>query len=100
MTTSNTPKRASEFSKGIGGNLDTILGKDVTVVRTSIDQRNFDGELSTIVLIELEDGSLYHAWSDSLAQKIAEIPHDAYPLVFKFIRVPTRRPGQTVISFE
>lgn len=99
-TTPNPIKRASTFAPGIGKNLTDLLDKDVTVAKAWIGERNFDGDMRPIVIITLEDGGLYHAWSDSLAQKIGEIPEDEYPLVFKFIKVPTRKFPSGVITFE
>lgn len=98
------PRRASEFSPGIGYNVDdpehNILGKDVVVHKFWVGERNYNGELRPIVIIYLEDGTIYHAWSASLADKIAEIPEDAYPLVFTFVKSPTRKYASGVITFE
>ena len=93
-------KRASTFAPGIGKNITELLDKDVVVTHASVSERNFDGELRPIVIVTLENGEIYHAWSASLADKISEIPDDAWPLTFKFVRLATRRPGQTVLSFE
>lgn len=98
-TTSNTPKRASAFAPGIGQSLDRILNSDVVVQKVWIGERSMDGEMRAIVLLTLEDGDLYHAWSDSLAEKISGIPEDAYPLTFKFVKTTTRR-GFNVYTFE
>ncbi len=95
-----TPKRASDYAPGIGKNLTDILDKDVIVAKVSVSERNFDGEQRPMVMITLQDGSLYHAWSESLADKISEIPDEAYPLTFKFIRVATRKWPTGVITFE
>ena len=99
-----TVKRAASFAPGIGLSLDDknegILGKDVVVTKAWIGERNYDGEMRPIVILTLDNGSVYHAWSKSLADKIAEVPEDEFPLTFKFVKLPTRRPGQTVISFE
>jgi hypothetical protein len=100
-STSNpsVPRRAAEYAPGIGPNLDEILEKDVTVTKTAIEQRSFGGDDKTIVFITLDTGEIYHAWSDSLAEKIAQIPLDAYPLVFKFSLAKTRA-GFKVLTFE
>lgn len=100
MATANTPKRASTFAPGIGLSLDGILDKDVVVTHASISERMYDGDLRPIVIITLDTGDVYHAWSQSLADKVSQIPTEEYPLTFKFTRVATRRPGQTVITFE
>ncbi len=98
-TVSNTTKRASSFAPGIGQSLDKILGQDVIVEKVWIGERSMEGEQRPIVLITLSDGSLFHAWSDSLAEKIAEIPTSEFPLTFKFVKSVTRR-GFNVYTFE
>ena len=95
-----TPKRATIFAPGIGKNITDILDKDVVVTHASVSERNFDGDLRPIVIVTLDSGESYHAWSASLADKISEIPDDAWPLTFKFVRVQTRKPGQSAITFE
>jgi len=99
-TTPNPVKRAATFAPGIGPGIIEILDQDVVVVKANIQERNFDGEPRPCVLITLDNGKIYHAWSEALASKISEIPEDEYPLTFKFIRVPTRKPGQSTITFE
>ncbi len=93
-------RRAAEFAPGIGKSIQEILDQDVVVTHVWVGERNFGGESRPIVIVTLEDGSIYHAWSDSLAAKIAEIPEDMYPLVFKFVKVPTRKYPSGVITFE
>jgi len=102
MATEKLYRRASELAPGIGKNLTEILDEDVVVKHVSISERNYDGEQRPCVLVTLEDGTLYHAWSVSLADKIAEIPEDAYPLTFKFTRVDTAKykGANGVITFE
>ena len=95
-----TVKRAATFAPGIGKNLTELLDKDVVVTHASVSERNFDGELRPIVIVTLENGEIYHAWSASLADKISEIPDDAWPLTFKFVKIPTRKYAAGVISFE
>jgi hypothetical protein len=95
-----TPKRAATFAPGIGLSMTDILDKDVVVTHASISERTYDGDLRTIVIVTLDNGEVYHAWSQSLADKISQIPNEAWPLTFKFVRLATRRPGQTVLSFE
>ncbi len=93
-------RRASTFAPGIGKNLTDILDTDVIVSKIWIGERNFDGDKRPIVLITLANGELYHAWSESLADKISEIPEDQYPLTFKFVKVPTRKYPSGVLTFE
>lgn len=100
MTSSTPIKRASIFAPGIGKSLTELLDKDVIVTKAWIGERTFDGELRPIVIVTLDNGEQYHAWSASLCDKIAEIPEDEYPLTFKFIKVPTRKYAAGVITFE
>ena|ERR1035437_2751951 len=95
-----TTKRASSLVTGIGKNLTDLLDKDVVVTKAWIGERNFDGEDRPIVIVTLENGETYHAWSKSLCERISEIPESEYPLTFKFTRVSTRKAGQSVITFE
>ena len=88
--------RASEHVKGIGKSLETIAGKDVLLVRYEYTQRAMRGEMTGFVSLsistDLTDPSKaedYHAWSDSLGEKISDIPVNALPLVARFDRVPT-----------
>ncbi len=99
-TSTTSPKRAATFAPGIGKGLTEILDVDVVVTKAWIGERTFDGELRPIVIVTLDNGEMYHAWSASLADKIAEIPEDAYPLTFKFVKVPTRKYAAGVITFE
>lgn len=118
-------RRAGEVSPGIGENLDTILNKDVLLIRYSISERmlnrrageqNADEEddsttpsgaqLSTIVMLTIaldidkpDDTKLFHAWSDSLAEKLAPINDEDLPLLIKFMRAPTSS-GFKVLTFE
>ena len=94
------PQRASKFAPGIGKGIVTILDKDVVVTHVSISERNYDGEPTTCVVITLDNGEIYHAWSSSLANKISEIPENEYPLLFTFIRVPTAKAGMKAVTFE
>jgi hypothetical protein len=105
MATEKTaPKRASTFAPGIGFKLDDpehgVMNEDVVVAKAWIGERNFDGEMRPIVILTMDDGTIYHAWSASLADKIGEIPESEYPLTFKFIKVPTRKYAAGVITFE
>ena len=103
-TQTTSPKRASAFAPGIGYKMDdpehSIMDRDVVVTKAWIGERNFDGEQRPIVILTMEDGTLYHAWSQSLCDKIAEIPEDEFPLTFKFVKVPTRKYAAGVITFE
>ncbi len=97
-------QRASTFAKGIGDNLDAIQNRDVVLRDYSVSERPMRGETATFVSLEISevDGDevkTYHAWSDSLAQKVNEIPKNALPLLIKFQRVNTSA-GFRVWTFE
>lgn len=88
--------RASDHIKGIGKSLDGIMGQDVLLVSYEYGQRSMRGEQTGFVTLristDLEDANKaedYHAWSDSLGEKLSEIPVNAMPLVAKFERIPT-----------
>ena len=104
MAATKTYRRAAELAPGIGPNLTDILDKDVVVSHVSISERSFEGEPRPIVLVTVRDNDggevTYHAWSESLADKISQIPEDQFPLMFKFIKVPTRKYPTGVITFE
>jgi hypothetical protein len=104
-------RRASEFATGIGDTLDKIADKDVLLVGYNVSQRSIRGEPRSFVLLRLwtndpndydgnpESASLYHAWSESLAEKLADIPENALPVLIRFTRVATSG-GFRVWSFE
>src|ERR1035437_2905606 len=93
-------KRAATFAPGIGKGIRTILDQDLVVKSASISERMYDGEPTTCVVITLDNGEIYHAWSSSLANKISEIPENEYPLTFKFIEVQTAKAGMKAVTFE
>lgn len=103
--------RATDYVEGIGAGLESIQNNDVLLAKVRIQERDMRGEKRTFVLMDIatdieaydpekEDTTkLYHAWSDSLAEKLAEIPEDKFPLILKFVRVPTAG-GFKVWTFE
>jgi hypothetical protein len=100
MATTNTTsqyRRASEFSKGIGASLDSVAGKDVLLTGFTVEQRGMgEGDPKTIVYLDIatvdhpDDSVLFHAWSDSLAEKLGEIDKSALPLLILFEQAKTR----------
>jgi O-succinylbenzoate synthase len=100
-----TYKRAAEFVEGIGDNLDTLQGRDVLLVSFEVGERAMRGEKKPFVamsIAELDDAenpTLYHAWSESLAIKLHDIPQDELPLLVNFKRVSTTG-GFRVWTFE
>lgn len=105
MATTKEYKRASDFVTGIGANLESIQDKDVLITHFSISERPMRGDTRTFVSMEIStkmdptDTTLFHAWSDSLAAKLAELPDDSLPLIIKFVRVATAA-GFRVWTFE
>lgn len=97
-------QRASTFSKGIGASLESIQNRDVLLRGYEISERPMRGESTTFVAIQVsevgdEEVQDFHAWSDSLAEKLKEVPLDALPLLIKFTRVQTGG-GYRVWTFE
>lgn len=107
MVKAETPQysRASEFSRGIGANLDLVAGHDMLIHDYTVSERQMRGDVKGFVEIWLstlddpENKQFFHAWSDSLAEKLSELPKDSLPLVIKFMRVPTAS-GFKVWTFE
>lgn len=105
-------RRAGEFDT-FGKSLEAILDKDVILRKYSVTERGLrdrdnpgNKEDRTFVLIwinEVDDENgtqqLFHAWSEDLANKMAQIPDDALPLLIKFRRIPTAG-GYKVYTFE
>ena len=101
-----TYSRASEFSRGIGDGIKAkVLGKDMLIHDYEVEQRDYDGEPSTCVIVELSTVSdpantqIFHAWSESLGVKIADLPKEKLPLLIKFFEADTKR-GMKVLTFE
>jgi hypothetical protein len=111
--TKERPKygKASDFNVGIGDTLDKIADTEVLLLDCSISQRAMRGEqkgfvsLNIVADVEHWDGNretgsrLFHAWSDSLAEKLKDIPANAYPVLITFTRVQTAA-GFRVWTFE
>lgn len=109
-TTSTTSpyRRASDVSQGIGKKLDEIIGQDVLLVNFRADQRpqGIDRSEKTILMLTLaldpskpSETTLFHAWSQSLSDRLVEIPGDELPLLIKFVKVATAS-GTNAWSFE
>lgn len=112
-----TYERASEYVKGIGESLEKIANTDMLLHSFSISQRSMRGEAKTFVSLELStvddpaNVQTFHAWSDSLADKLRDLPNErsdedgvalftlASPLLITFERVNTSG-GFRVWSFR
>jgi hypothetical protein len=85
-----------DLTGGIGDSLDAIEGSPVTVVKIETSMRplyNTDSskmEDKEIVILTLENGAKYHAWSPSLAEKLGAISPDDLPAVGVFRQAKTR----------
>jgi hypothetical protein len=112
-----TYERASQYVKGIGESLEKIDGRDMLLHSYSVSQRPMRGEAKTFVALNLstvddpENIQLFHAWSDSLADKLNDLPSERTdedetrnyalpkPLLVQFKRVSTSG-GFRVWTFE
>lgn len=103
-------RRASEFDT-FGKNLDSLLERDVILRRYSISERPItDRETKerenrafvNVWINEVGDPDsepkVYHAWSEPLANKLAQIPDDQLPVLIKFLKVPGAQGN--VLTFE
>lgn len=88
-------RRASEYVKGIGESLEGIQNRDVLLRSFEVSERPMRGEPTTFVSMKVSELNAldavtdYHAWSESLATKLKEIPEGNLPLLVKFERVNT-----------
>ena len=100
--TKERPKygKASDYNVGIGDTLDKIADAEVLLINADISERPMRGEKKGFVSLRIVteptvwDGNpsgvrLFHAWSDSLAEKLSDIPANAYPVLITFTRVQT-----------
>ena len=117
MAEKPTYERASSHVKGIGESLEKIADRDMLLHGFEISKRAMRGEPKTFVALSLstvddpENVQLFHAWSDSLADKLTDLPAErtdedetrvytlAAPLLVAFKRVSTSA-GFRVSTFE
>ena len=113
MATANksTFRRAGEFDT-FGKSLDSLLDRDVILRSYEVTERGLrdrdtkakaDKTFVTIKINEVDDEDatpvMYHAWSEDLADKLAQLPTSELPLLIKFMRVNTAG-GFRVYTFE
>lgn len=95
-------RRAQEFDQ-FGEGLEKLMGRDVLLVRYSVSERPItdretkergDKTFVSLYVKELDDSgepeekeTVYHAWSEPLANKLAQIPDDALPVLIEFQKV-------------
>ncbi len=113
MATANKSsyRRAGEYDT-FGKSLESLLDRDVILRYYSVSERSLrDRDTKekadrTFVIVRVnemndEEGTpvMYHAWSEDLADKLAQIPHDDLPVIIKFLRIATAG-GFKVYTFE
>jgi hypothetical protein len=87
--------RAADKIEGIGDNLDKIEGRDMLLHNFAISERSMRGDDKTFVGLTLseiatpDEVKSYHAWSESLAEKVAQLDKDELPMIVAFQRVTT-----------
>lgn len=95
-------KRAQDFDQ-FGEGLDKLAGRDVLLTRYSVSERTItdretkergDKPFVSIYVKELNDDgtpedkeTVYHAWSEPLANKLAQIPDSELPVLIEFVKV-------------
>lgn len=105
-----TYERAADKIEGIGSNLDKIAGRDMLLHSFILDERPMRGDDKAFVTMSISDVDSpdevikYHAWSDSLAEKLAQLSPNyvpgepltlpfsytlSEPLLVSFVRSPT-----------
>lgn len=112
-----TYERASAHVKGIGESLEKIADRDMLLHSFEVSKRAMRGEDKTFVALHLstvddpENVQLFHAWSDSLADKLIDLPSEradedetrvytlSAPMLIAFKRVATSG-GFRVWTFE
>jgi len=93
----NTPKyeRAADKIEGIGKTLDSLNGQDVLLHDFSITERSMRGDTKTFVSLTIskintpDEVETYHAWSESLAEKVAQLDKDELPMIASFVKSTT-----------
>lgn len=96
----NAPlKRASDFIEGIGPGIDQVQNRDMVLRNFDVSNRPMRGESAvfcSIGLSELDsDGAptdevtQYHAWSESLAEKLNQIGTGNLPVIVQFAKERT-----------
>jgi hypothetical protein len=90
-----TYSRAADKIEGIGDKLDLIQGRDMLLHDFAISERSMRGEDKTFVALTLSEVNTpdevkhYHAWSESLAEKVAQLDKDDLPMVAQFVKITT-----------
>ena len=87
-------KHAADYDTGIGDSLEKIADREVALLSYSVGERSMRGETRTFVEMQLDvdlngESRTYHAWSDSMAEKLSRIPAGDLPVLITFTRVAT-----------
>ncbi len=95
-----TAPRLADRLQGFGDKLDAIEGQDVTLVSFDVTQRPLRDlqtrtvEDKTVVILKVANGDgevrTFHAWSQSLADALAEVSVDMLPAVVAFVKGTSR----------
>jgi len=102
-------ERGASYVKGLGANLDAIQGRDVVLRGFTTEPRTIRGNDTTLVNMDISELNSkgdadteikeYHAFSTPLAQRLSDIPDDAFPVLVKFVKSKTGS-GFSVWSIE
>lgn len=88
-------KRASDIVGDMSPGLDDVEDKELLLYGVRISMRSMRGKETEFVEVDVapvddaENISTYHAWSKSLAEKLAQIPDSDMPVLINFTRVRT-----------
>lgn len=88
-------KRAGDYATGLSPSLEEIRNKEVMLRSYETSERPMRGGLKTFVEVEVADIATgeamgtFHAWSDSLAEKLGQIPEGEFPIEAMFVKEKT-----------
>ncbi len=105
MAEKRTYERVAKYVTGIGESLEKITGTDVLLHSFEVSKRSMRGDAKTFVSMQIStvddpDNLIqFHAWSDSLSEKLGDLPDGVLPALVKFVRVATAG-GYRVWSIE
>lgn len=91
-------KRVGDYNPDVdtGETLDGIANVDVEIAKVTFDERRGRNGTYTLSIIELTDGKLYHTGSPVVAERLAAIPVNEFPIIAKFERVRSQsNPSQS-----
>lgn len=85
-------KRVGDYNPDIetGDVLDDIANVEVTITSVAFDERNGRSGKYTLSIITLDSGKLYHTGSPVVAERLAAIPLNEFPVAGTFHRVKSQ----------